>query len=57
MKDRHKTWLDVFLITGMRYVEVQRLWNHKEWYLELENKINLPEEAQRKHIRSQLERN
>ena len=52
----HKTLLDVLLITGMRYVEVQRLWNHKEWYLEHENIIHLPEEAQRKHKRSQLER-
>ena len=29
-KDRHKTLLDVLFITGIRYVEVQRLWNHKE---------------------------
>jgi integrase len=55
-KDRHKTLLDILLITGMRYVEVQRLWNNKVWYIEKENIIHLPEEAQRKHKRSQLER-
>jgi hypothetical protein len=29
---RHRTLFDVLMITGMRYVEVQRLWDHKEWY-------------------------
>ena len=55
-KDRHKTMLDVLLITGMRYVEVQRLWLHREWYLDKENMIHLPEEAQKKVKRTQLER-
>ena len=54
--DRHKTLLDILLITGMRYIEVQRLWNNKSWYIEKENIIHLPEEAQRKHRRTQLER-
>jgi len=44
------------MITGMRYIEVQRLWDHHEWYLKKQNIIHLPEEAQRKHKRSQQER-
>ena len=54
--DRHKALLDVLLITGMRYIEVQRLWEHHEWYLERDNMIHLPEEGQQKHKRTQLER-
>lgn len=53
---RHRTLLDILMITGMRYIEVQRLWEHKEWYLKKENIIHLPEEAQRKHKRTQQER-
>lgn len=55
-QDRHKTLLDVLLITGMRYVEVQRLWDHPEWYIERENIIHLPQEAMKKAERRQLER-
>ena len=54
--DRHKTLLDILLITGMRYVEVQRLYDNRSWYIEKENIIHLPEEAQKKHKRTQLER-
>jgi integrase len=54
--DRHKTLLDILLITGARYVEVQRLYENKNWYIEKENIIHLPESAQRKHKRAQLER-
>jgi integrase len=53
---RHRTLFDVLMITGMRYVEVQRLWDHHEWYLKNKNIIHLPEEAQRKKKRSQQER-
>jgi integrase len=53
---RHRTLFDVLMITGMRYVEVQRLWDHKEWYLQKKNIIHLPEEAQKKHKRTQQER-
>lgn len=56
LMDRHKTLLDVLLITGMRYIEVQRLWNNKAWYIEKENIIHLPEQAQKKTKRKQLER-
>lgn len=55
-KDQHKTVLDILLITGMRYAELLRLHEHKEWYNEKRNILHLPEEAQRKHKRKQLER-
>lgn len=55
-KKRHRILLDILLITGMRYVEVQRLWDHHEWYLKKENMIHLPQEAQRKQKRTQQER-
>lgn len=55
-KERHRVLLDVLLITGMRYVEVQRLWAHREWYIECENMIHLPDEAQKKVKRRQIER-
>lgn len=54
--DRHKTLLDVLLITGMRYIEVCRLHENKHWYIEKENIIHLPEQAQKKVKRKQLER-
>jgi len=54
--DRHKTILEVLLVTGMRYAEMLRLYEHKEWYNEKRNIIHLPEEAQKKHKRRQLER-
>jgi len=53
---RHRTLFDVLMITGMRYIEVQRLWDHKEWYLKKKNIIHLPDEAQKKHKRTQQER-
>jgi hypothetical protein len=40
----------------MRYVEVLRLYDHKEWYNEKRNLIHLPESAQKKQKRRQLER-
>lgn len=55
-KKRHRILLDILMITGMRYIEVQRLWDHHEWYLKKENMIHLPQEAQRKHKRTQQER-
>jgi len=50
---------DIFNIcfwTGMRYVEVQRLHGHPEWYWPQRRTIHLPEEAQRKAKRKQVER-
>ena len=55
-KERHKILLDILMITGMRYIEVQRLWDNSKWYNEERNIIHLPPEAQRKHKRSQQER-
>jgi len=55
-QERHKTLFDVLIITGMRYIEVSRLWNNPKWYNEKRNIIHLPPEAQRKAKRSQLER-
>jgi integrase len=56
LKEAHKTILDILLITGMRYIEVLRLYEHKEWYNEKRNLIHLPESAQKKQKRRQLER-
>jgi integrase len=55
-QDQHKTIFDVLLVTGMRYIEMLRLYEHREWYNERRNIIHLSEEAQRKHKRRQLER-
>ena len=55
-KDIHKTVLDVLLITGMRYVEMLRLYENQLWYNEKRNIIHLLEEAQLKHKRRQLKR-
>jgi integrase len=56
LKEAHKTILDILLITGMRYVEVLRLYDHKEWYNEKGNLIHLPESVQKKQKRRQVER-
>jgi integrase len=55
-KLRYKTILDIMQITGMRYIELIRLYHHKEWYNESRNLIHLPEQAQKKVKRRQLER-
>jgi site-specific recombinase XerC len=39
---------EVNTITGLRYVELQRLHDHDEWYYTERNQIILPKEAQRK---------
>lgn len=54
--DQHRTMFDILLITEMRYAEFLRLYDHKEWYNEKRNIIHLPEEAQLKHKRKQVER-
>ena len=55
-EDRHKTILDILIITGMRYAEMLRLYEHPEWYNEKRNLIHLTAEAQLKHKRKQPER-
>jgi integrase len=39
---------EVNTITGLRYVELQRLHEHEEWYYPERNQIILPKEAQKK---------
>jgi hypothetical protein len=39
---------EVNTITGLRYVELQRLYDHAEWYYTERNQIILPKEAQKK---------
>lgn len=55
-KQNHRTLFDVLLVTGMRYIEVCRLYENSDWYNEKLNIIHLPEEAQKKAERRQLER-
>ena len=53
-KIQQQTRLDALLLTGARYVEVQRLHDHKEWF---EGRfVKLPSEASRKVERTQRER-
>lgn len=50
----HKTMLNTSLLTGMRYVELQRFQNHPEWF---EGEfIHISEYAQKKVKRRQLSR-
>jgi hypothetical protein len=42
--------------SGMRYAEFQRFYNHPEWYSKTRNAIHLPEWAQKKVKRKQLDR-
>jgi hypothetical protein len=39
---------EINTITGLRYVELQRLHDHPEWYNKSRNQIILPKEAQKK---------
>ncbi|MHC1754328.1 MAG: hypothetical protein AB9861_02665 [Methanosarcina sp.] len=45
---RCKTIFELNTITGLRYVEVQRLYDNPKWYFESLNQIILPPEAQKK---------
>lgn len=55
-KQHHKALFDILMITGMRYEELLRFYDHKEWYNQKKNLIHLPEEAQKKEKRKQKER-
>ena len=55
-KDYLRDIFDVCFWSGMRYVEVQRLYDHPEWIMKERRTIHLPEEAQKKTKRKQLER-
>ena len=39
---------EINTITGLRYVELQRVYDHPEWYIKSRNQIILPHEAQKK---------
>ena len=43
-----KALFEVDVITGLRYVELQRLYENPSWYIESRNQIILPKEAQKK---------
>ncbi|KKG32709.1 tyrosine-type recombinase/integrase [Methanosarcina mazei] len=45
---RYRTMFEVNVITGLRYVELQRLYDNPKWYSESRNQIILPPEAQKK---------
>lgn len=55
-KPYHQTQFRVLLYAGMRYIELQRLYEHPEWYLTQRRTIHLPAEAQLKVKRVAPER-
>lgn len=55
-KDYLRDIFEVCFWSGMRYVEVQRLYDNPQWIMKERRTIHLPEEAQRKAKRRQLER-
>jgi integrase len=46
--NRFKAIFEVCIITGMRYIEIQRFYDNPGWYNENRNQIILPKEAQKK---------
>ena len=55
-KDYLRDIFEVCFWSGMRYVEVQRLYDNPEWIMKERRTVHLPAEAQRKAKRTQLER-
>lgn len=55
-KDHLRTLFAICFWTGMRYVEVRRLYQHKEWIMEGRRQIKLDREAQQKPRRLAPER-
>ena len=53
---KHKVIFEMLFWTGMRYVELQRLYDNPDWVWTDRNVIHLPKEAQHKSKRQQLER-
>jgi hypothetical protein len=43
-----KAIFDINTITGLRYIELQRLYDNPAWYYKERNQIILPREAQKK---------
>lgn len=56
-KKKHKYMFDMLMITGMRYIEYLRFFEHQDWYNKKKNLIHLPEEAVEKGERKMPERN
>lgn len=48
LKDKWRTLFEISTITGLRYIELQRLHDHPEWYIRHRNQIILPSDAQLK---------
>lgn len=48
MPESKKVIFEMNVITGLRYVELQRLYGNPSWYFKERNQIILPKEAQRK---------
>lgn len=55
-KPDHVTIFETLFYTGLRYEEAKRLHKHPAWVEWVRNVIHLPQEAQRKKRRRQLER-
>lgn len=56
-KDYLRTLFNLCFWTGMRYIEVQRLYEHQDWILQMRRAIHLPRDAQLKAKRVAPERN
>lgn len=46
--DAKKAIFEINTITGLRYIELKRLYENPQWYIKGRNQIILPKEAQRK---------
>ena len=54
--EKKRVIFEINVITGLRYVELQRLHDHPEWYYKDRNQIILPSEAQKKVKQKQIKR-
>lgn len=54
--EKKRVIFEINVITGMRYIELQRLYEHSEWYIKDRNQIVLPKEAQKKVKQKQVKR-
>jgi hypothetical protein len=46
--EKMRTIFEMSAITGLRYIELQRLYSNPQWYYKERNQIILPKEAQKK---------
>src|SRR5665647_2682017 len=54
--EKKRVIFEINVITGLRYIELQRLHDHPEWYYKERNQIVLPKEAQQKVKQKQVKR-